>query len=30
LSVTYDVVPEPTALGLLALAPLFARRRRGA
>jgi hypothetical protein len=30
LSVTYDVVPEPTALGLLALAPLLARRRRGA
>jgi len=30
LSVTYDVVPEPTALGLLALAPLLARRLRRA
>jgi hypothetical protein len=28
LSVTYDSVPEPTALGLLALAPLLVRRRR--
>ena len=28
LSVTYDVVPEPSALGLLALVPLLVRRRR--